>query len=230
MEKLSFIPLGQPIIVGHYSERRDRNYRNRIFNSFDKSFRLSSEADHLESRAEASASNTAIYADDDNPVALIEEKLARLEKERDEYKEINRLIRRKDRAGLESKYGIERAAKLLTPSMGGSVGIPSYKLTNLGAEIRRLEKRRNELSILKCSERSEWAENDIKIVEDPAIARIQLVFKSKPDEKIRTILKSNGFRWAPSEGAWQRQLNGNGKAALHAVLKLLNPESRQEVS
>ena len=114
--------------------------------------------------------------------------------------------------------------------MGGSVGIPSYKLTNLGAEIRRLEKRRNELSILKCSERSEWAENDIKIVEDPAIARIQLVFKSKPDEKIRTILKSNGFRWAPSEGAWQRQLNGNGKAALHAVLKLLNPESRQEVS
>ena len=28
----SVIPFGQPILVGHHSERRDRNYRNKIHN------------------------------------------------------------------------------------------------------------------------------------------------------------------------------------------------------
>ena len=30
------IPFGQPILVGHHSEQRDRNYRERIRNHFDK--------------------------------------------------------------------------------------------------------------------------------------------------------------------------------------------------
>ena len=41
--------------------------------------------------------------------------------------------------------------------------------------------------------------------------RIQLFFEGKPEPEVRDILKSNGFRWAPSVGAWQRQLNNNGK-------------------
>ena len=32
----SMIPFGQPILIGHHSERGDRNYRNRISNKFDK--------------------------------------------------------------------------------------------------------------------------------------------------------------------------------------------------
>ena len=36
--------------------------------------------------------------------------------------------------------------------------------------------------------------------------RLQVFFDGKPDADTRAELKSNGFRWAPSVGAWQRQL------------------------
>ena len=34
-----------------------------------------------------------------------------------------------------------------------------------------------------------------------------MIFPDKPEENIRKILKSNGFRWSPSFGAWQRNRN-----------------------
>jgi hypothetical protein len=39
--------------------------------------------------------------------------------------------------------------------------------------------------------------------------RLQLFFDEKPDESKRANLKASGFKWAPSQGAWQRQLNDN---------------------
>lgn len=51
-----------------------------------------------------------------------------------------------------------------------------------------------------------------------------IVFDGKPDEAIRSTLKSNGFRWAPSQGAWQRQLTSNGKYALRKVIEELGAE------
>jgi hypothetical protein len=39
--------------------------------------------------------------------------------------------------------------------------------------------------------------------------RLQLFFDDKPGEDQRRALKQNGFKWAPSQGAWQRQLNRN---------------------
>ena len=43
----------------------------------------------------------------------------------------------------------------------------------------------------------------------PLLNRLQVFFDGKPDEAARDELKANGFRWAPSVGAWQRQLNKN---------------------
>ena len=47
--------------------------------------------------------------------------------------------------------------------------------------------------------------------------RLQVFFDGKPDEATRAELKSNGFRWAPSVGAWQRQLNGNAFYAANNI-------------
>lgn len=61
----------------------------------------------------------------------------------------------------------------------------------------------------------------IKVVENAEAMRIQLIFDGKPDEETRNLLKSNGFRWSPSFGAWQRQLNNNGIYATKSVLEKL---------
>ena len=51
--------------------------------------------------------------------------------------------------------------------------------------------------------------------------RLQLFFESKPEQKVRDILKSNGFKWTPSQSAWQRQLTNNSRYALEQVINQL---------
>lgn len=51
-EMSSAIPFGQPILVGHHSEKRDRNYRQRIHNTFGKAFEEQEKADYYKQRAE----------------------------------------------------------------------------------------------------------------------------------------------------------------------------------
>ena len=47
----SVIPFGQPILVGHHSEKRDRNYRGRIHDTFGKAFAALDKAKHYEEKA-----------------------------------------------------------------------------------------------------------------------------------------------------------------------------------
>ena len=47
--------------------------------------------------------------------------------------------------------------------------------------------------------------------------RLQIFFDEKPSDSQRAMLKSNGFKWAPSQDAWQRQLNDN---AIYAAGRL----------
>src|SRR3989337_4489274 len=46
------IPFGQPILVGHYSERRDRRYRARAGNKITKGYAAQDYAESLEERAD----------------------------------------------------------------------------------------------------------------------------------------------------------------------------------
>ena len=189
MKMASIIPMGEPIHIGHYSERRDRNYREKIGNKMRKGAELADYADELERRAEASARNTAIYADAIDPVADIDAKIAKLEA---------------DRTAIKAR---EHKA---------------WELTNIGANIRRLKLRREPLAKMKATDKSERVVNGVKVIENPDIARIQLVFEGKPGDDVRAALKYNGFRWAPSEGAWQRNLNANGKYAAEVVLNYIS--------
>ncbi len=60
-----------------------------------------------------------------------------------------------------------------------------------------------------------------KIVRNTEEMRLQLMFDGKPEPEVREILKSNGFRWAPSQSAWQRHLNGNSEYSLKRVIEQL---------
>lgn len=48
--------------------------------------------------------------------------------------------------------------------------------------------------------------------------RLQLLFDGKPVPAVISILKSNGYRWSPRFGAWQRQLTLNATRGLDRVL------------
>ena len=51
--------------------------------------------------------------------------------------------------------------------------------------------------------------------------RLQVIFDGKPNAEARQIMKSNGFRWSPSNSAWQRQLTDNARYAVKRVQEQL---------
>jgi len=213
------IPFGQPILVGHHSEKRDRAYRGRINSKFSRAAETFDKAEDLERKAKAAANNTAIYSDDPEAVREIDAKLEKMKAEREMMKKCNALVRNGDRAGLlEITKDPRKVVELFTPDFCGRLGFPDFELTNLGANIRRMEKRREELAALKATAKVERMAGDVRIVENPELARIQLFYPGKPDQATRDNLKRWGFRWAPSEGAWQRQLNNSGRWAAREVL------------
>lgn len=201
----SVIPFGQPILVGHHSEKRDRSYRNKIGRAMDKSVEASQKARHYASKAQAAESNTAISSDDPEAIVKLKEKLAKLETQQEQSKTINKCVRKNDRAGLIA-MGLSEVTveKLFIPDFANRTGIPSYVLTNNSAEIRRLKKRIEEEQTKAGQETSELTVAGIRIVDSVEDNRFQIFFPGKPSEAIRSKLKQNGFRWASSVGAWMR--------------------------
>ena len=66
---MSVIPMGQPILVGHYSEQRDRNYRERAWNKMGKGVGELDKAKYYADRA-VTARATAEGAQYSNPAYL----------------------------------------------------------------------------------------------------------------------------------------------------------------
>jgi hypothetical protein len=73
------IPLGQPIFVGHHSERRHRKAIESIDKKLKKGFEAAKYARELEARAEAAESRKAIDSDNPEAMRLLTEKLQKYE-------------------------------------------------------------------------------------------------------------------------------------------------------
>ncbi|MGE3307745.1 MAG: hypothetical protein AB7I52_17450 [Rhizobiaceae bacterium] len=104
-------------------------------------------------------------------------------------------------------------------------GYAAYALSGELAEIKRLEGRlaaiernRERGTISRTHNTTAGA---VEVVENGDAARLQILFPGKPDASVRDLLKANGFRWAPSEGAWQRHLNNGGRYAASRVIASL---------
>lgn len=99
---------------------------------------------------------------------------------------------------------------------------PTYELTNSNANIKRVKQRIETLEAVKVSKPVEEEHDGYTYRENTEAMRVQFRFDGKPDDETRALLKRNGFRWAPSLGVWQRQLNDNGKYAAHRVMEVLD--------
>ena len=53
--------MGQPILVGHHSEKGDRRYREKIHNTFGKSFEKKDKAKYYADKAESIENNNDIF-------------------------------------------------------------------------------------------------------------------------------------------------------------------------
>ena len=99
---------------------------------------------------------------------------------------------------------------------------PTYELTNSNANIKRVKQRIETLEAVKVSKPVEEEHDGYTYRENTEAMRVQFRFDGKPDDETRALLKRNGFRWAPSLGVWQRQLNDNCKYAAHRVMEFLD--------
>ncbi len=202
------IPMGQPILVGHHSQRRHERDIERMNKSFSKSIELSKTADSLERRARHAETNRAVSSDDPNAVEKLREKLAKLNAGRELMKAANAAIRKNpakvDVTAALVKLGIpaRKVDEVLQPDFAGRVGFPAYALSNTSSEMRRIEGRIKELEAKATAAPREEVAGDIRILE--ADNRVRLVFPGKPPEPTRKALKSAGFRWSPTANAWQR--------------------------
>ena len=205
-QQLEMIPVGQPILVGHHSEKRHRSHLKRIDQHFAKAAQHHDTAEHYRRRAAALESNRAIFSDDPDATEKLVDKIERLKKRQGMMKRANLLIRKADREGLaELGFSEETIAKLFSADFDGRVGFPSYALTNNSANIRRLEKRWADLQQAQSDVTTEEKfPGKIRLVDNVEDNRLQIFFPEIPSEAIRRELKNNGFRWSPTSGAWQR--------------------------
>ena len=166
-----------------------------------------------------------IQSGDPEAVRQLEEKLARLEKDHSAMKAANAYYRK--HKTLDGCPGLtpELARQVNSFRADGAAPFSGYPMQLSLANIKRTRQRLEELKAAKSAAPVEQ-ETPAGVVyrEDPDAMRVQLVFSGKPDADTRALLKSNGFRWSPSVGAWQRQLTESGKAAARRVLDQLLSE------
>lgn len=164
-----------------------------------------------------------ISSDDPQALAKLEAKLAKLEKHQELMKAANAAIRMKDKEKGDKRlaelgYTPEEIAELRAPDFAGRIGYPAYALQNNNANIRRIRERVEELKKRQTEPAPEgWEFDGGRVVVNTDENRLQIIFDGKPDADLRAELKSEGFRWAPSQGAWQRQLTDNAFRAARRI-------------
>lgn len=165
-----------------------------------------------------------IKSDDEKAIEKLEEKLENLRELQESMKAANKAIRLKDMekgdgALRDMGYSDEQIKELREPDYCGRIGFPDYELQNNNANIHRIEDRIKRLKATKAKGTQETENEFFKIVRNAEAMRLQIIFEGKPEPEVREILKKSGFRWAPSNGAWQRHLNGNSEYALRRVME-----------
>lgn len=162
-----------------------------------------------------------ISADDPQAVQKLEKKLESLEKSQETMKAVNAYYRKHktlDGCPYLSSEQLEKLKADMTSSWHlGDKPFATWALSNNSAEIRRVKDRIKSLSQQKEIGFVGWEFDGGKVEANTEANRLQIFFEDKPDEATREALKSNGFRWSPKAGAWQRQLTSNAYYAADYV-------------
>ena len=160
------------------------------------------------------SSHIEFVMDDPQAAAKLEAKLVKLESAQETMKAVNAYFRKNKTLEGCPSLTPEQITKLqqeMSQSwhLDKSRPYPAYMLSNNNAEIRRIRGRIEQVRQHEETNFAGWEFDGGRVEANKADNRLQVFFDGKPDEAARDELKANGFRWAPSGSAWQRQLNKN---------------------
>ena len=162
-----------------------------------------------------------ISSDDPTAIEKLKAKVIELEKEQTFAKALNRYYKKNSTCvGFQDlDYAIAKKidAQIKTQFSWEQKPYPSYELTSINGKIKRAKARIAELEAQQAQTYEGWEFNGGRVNFNYENNRVQILFDEKPDDETRSVLKENGFRWAPSQGAWQRMLNENGIAAVRKI-------------
>lgn len=215
--------MGQPIIVGHHSEKGARADQKRMDESMRRSVDAQKKAEYYSKKAKIAENNTAISSDDPECVTKLQEKIDALKAQQEMMKAVNKYYR-KHKTCVGCECISEDKARSIDASMKEAeswVTAPyaSFTLTNLNARIKDAEKRLVSIENVGAMPEERFEFEGGVIESDPAANRVKILFEERPAKEVTQALKSNGFKWAPSEGCWQRLRN---PAALRAAKAVCN--------
>lgn len=162
-----------------------------------------------------------IKAGDDDAIERLEDKIDSLEESQEKMKAVNAYYRKNktlDGCPGLTPDDIAEIKKCMEISWRSDPKpFESWALSNNNQNIRSTRERLETLRKAKEKGSSEVENDYFRVVENVEKMRLQILFDEKPDKEVREVLKRNGFIWAPSQNAWQRQLTPNAKSALARV-------------
>lgn len=226
------IPLGQPILVGHHSEKRHRAALKRSDNGMRKSITEQRKSEYYAGRA-AAVGSAGIDSTDPDAIRKLMLKLLNLQITQEIKKAANKIIKSKAKKypSKASKYpalaelGIKEmeAKGLFEPDFCGRIGFPAYELSNNNGNMRRIKERIKSLASLSAIEDKtytlfdDWLTVEINKVE----GRVFLSNPSKPSDEVRAIYRRNGYNWSGRNEAWTRKLTDSAIGSIEWVKRAL---------
>ena len=160
----------------------------------------------------------------DNPKAMekLKEKLFTLEQNQEQMKQVNAYYKKHktlEGCSLLSEAEKKRLTSYIEKDYNAEKRpYNSFTLTNNNAKIKHTKQRIAELE--KKDFLKGWKFESGKVIANKEVNRLQIVFDEKPEEELRAKLKLNGFKWSPSQKAWQRLLNQNAVRAVKRIEEL----------
>ena len=191
---------------GHIPERE------RVNRAEERGFGHMQMAEHHTAKAAGIADQLerSVFSDDPDAVEQLQAKIAKEREQLERMKACNKIVRKfkTDKpAGIAALAAIgfspTLAANAFEPDFCGRLGFPSYELTNLGANIRRMEGRIEDIT--RRQQHAEAAAAAPGGVTIEGKEWINITFAEKPAWEIINALKSAGFRWGGGHWCGQRE-------------------------
>lgn len=202
------IPLGQPILVGHHSEKRARKDQERIHSNMSRAVEADKRAaDHISKAGGIRDQlDNSIFSDDPDAIEALEAKATALEAAADRCVALNKEIRRelKNGDGWLDRIGATEDEKLAlarnAASWRNKPEFPSYHLTNLRANARRCRERI--VAIKRQTEQTAKAEASGGLLVEKigpgygGAFYARITFEDYPGRPSIDELKAAGFSWS----------------------------------